>query len=100
LTPNQIASVASLIPGQLKVLEKTGFLTRTPLWFYILAEAAFYSRGQHLGPVGSTIVAEVLIVVLRNSTDSILVDPHWRPTLGNTQGEFSFEDLFKLARVF
>jgi Animal haem peroxidase len=100
LTPKQITLVAQEISdAQYKVLEGTGFLTRTPLWFYILAEAAFYSRGHHLGPVGSTIVAEVLIGVLRNSTDSILSDPQCRPTLG-TRGKFDFEDLLKLAGVF
>ena len=100
LTPEQIASVASEIPGQLAVLERTDFMTHTPLWFYVLAEAAFYSRGQHLGPVGSTIVAEVLIAVLQNSTDSILKEPQWRPTLGRTPGEFDFQDLLELAGVF
>jgi hypothetical protein len=100
MTDTQIASVADEIPGQFKVIKGTDFLTRTPLWFYLLAEAAFYSRGHHLGPVGSTIVAEVLIGVLRNSTDSILSDPHWRPTLGSTPGKFDLEDLLKLAGVF
>jgi len=103
LSDKQIASV--LREDQLKILTEPKFLgqkflERTPLWFYILAEAAFYSRGYHLGPVGSTIVAEVLIGVLRNSTDSILADPHWRPTLGSTPGKFDLQDLLKLAGVF
>lgn len=108
MTPEQIASVArevvdeTGIQRQYEVLAdpETDFLNKTPLWFYILAEAAFYSRGHHLGPVGSTIVAEVLIGVLRNSTDSILSDPEWRgPTLGPTPGKFDLEDLLKLAGV-
>lgn len=103
LTPEQILSVTEAIPGQSDFLkqteEKSHFLTKTPLWFYILAEAAFYSRGHHLGPVGSTIVAEVLIYILRNSTDSILSDSRWRPTLGET-AKFDLEDLLKLAGVF
>lgn len=102
LTDKQIAS--ALREEQLKLLKESTFLEqkfldRTPLWFYILAEAAFYSRGQHLGPVGSTIVAEVLIGVLRNSSYSILGDPHWRPTLGSTPGKFDLQDLLKLAGV-
>jgi hypothetical protein len=97
---DQIESVAKEIPGQFETLKGTEFLTKTPLWFYILAEAAFYSRGHHLGPVGSTIVAEVLIGVLRKSTDSILSDPQWSPTLGDTSGKFDLEDLLKLAGVF
>lgn len=100
MTPEEIISVTKAFPGQTEVLEKGRFLTKTPLWFYILAEAAFYSRGHRLGPVGSTIVAEVLIGVLRNSADSILSDPQWRPTLGNIPGKFDLEDLLKLAGVF
>jgi hypothetical protein len=108
LTPAQILSVAHDLSedprkpsAQEELLMKSKFLlTRTPLWFYILAEAAYYSRGYHLGPVGSTIVAEVLIGILRNSSDSILADPHWRPTLGASPGKFELEDLLKLAGVF
>jgi hypothetical protein len=109
LTRDQILSVANEIPVQIPepqyltqadTLKKTDFLNNTPLWFYILAEAAFYSRGSHLGPVGSTIVAEVLIGVLRNSTYSIMREPGWRPTLGETPGKFDIEDLLKLAGVF
>lgn len=101
MTEKQIASVVKEVSDvQYDLLIKTDFLSRTPLWFYILAEAAYYSRGHHLGPVGSTIVAEVLIGVLRNSTESILSDPQWRPTLGNTQGKFDLEDLLRLAGVF
>ena len=109
LTPDQILSVAHAIPAekdhkvstQEEILNRYESLQRrTPLWFYILAEAAYYSRGYHLGPVGSTIVAEVLIGVLRNSTDSILSDPRWIPTLGDRAGKFDIEDLLKLAGVF
>ena len=85
---------------QYKVLEDTGLIDNTPLWFYILAEAWHSNKGQHLGPVGSTIVSEVLIGVLRNSTYSILKEPDWRPTLGETAGKFDLEDLLKLADVF
>jgi hypothetical protein len=103
LSDKQIASV--LQEDQLKVVMEPAFseqkfLERTPLWFYILAEAAYYNRGYRLGPVGSTIVAEVLIGILRNSSYSILADPHWRPTLGSTPGKFDLQDLLKLAGVF
>jgi hypothetical protein len=106
LTPGQIMSVTAEIPifgngTQADFLKKldTNFFEKTPLWFYILAEAAFYCSGYHLGPVGSTIVAEVLIGILRNSTYSILAEPDWKPTLGETPGQFDIEDLLKLARV-
>jgi hypothetical protein len=104
MTYKQIESVVRDIPYQIDAIKRmekeTDFLNRTPLWFYILAEAAFYNRGHHLGPVGSTIVAEVLIGVLRRSTYSILSDPQWRPTLGDTPGKFDLDDLLKLAGVF
>jgi len=101
LTRDQMLSVGQNIANQNDILTETpSLLERTPLWFYILAEAAYYSRGYHLGPVGSTIVAEVLIEVLRQSSDSILCDPHWRPTLGRTPGKFELEDLLRLAGVF
>ena len=103
MPPEQIISVAEQIPippnkTQADFLKNTEFLDKTPLWFYILAEAAL-GGGIRLGPVGSTIVAEVLIGVLRNSTYSILADPDWKPTLGETPGKFDIEDLLKLARV-
>ncbi|HEY6802444.1 MAG TPA: heme peroxidase family protein [Pyrinomonadaceae bacterium] len=102
MTPAQIMSWAIEydVKEQIEILKNFQFLERTPLWFYILAEATYYSRGYHLGPVGSTIVAEVLIGILRNSTDSILCDPHWRPTLGRTPGKFDLEDLLRLAGVY
>jgi hypothetical protein len=105
LTPEQITSVAAEIPitedlTQADFLKKTDFANNTPLWFYILAEAALLGHGYHLGPVGSTIVAEVLIGVLRNSTYSVLADPDWKgPTLGETPGKFDIADLLRLARV-
>jgi len=106
MTVDQITSVAAEISigngTQADVLKKlkTDFFNKTPLWFYILAEAAL-GGGSRLGPVGSTIVAEVLIGVLRNSTFSILTDPDWKgPTLeGATPGKFDIADLLKLARV-
>jgi hypothetical protein len=32
-----------------------------PLWFYVLMESEYLADGDHLGPVGGRIVAEVLI---------------------------------------
>jgi hypothetical protein len=86
---------------QAQVLRDAGFLTRTPLWYYILAEAAVRANGQHLGPVGSTIVAEVLIGLVRRSEDSILRTKGWKPSLpSSTPGTYLLSDLLKLAGVF
>lgn len=38
-----------------------GFAEHTPLWFYILREAEVQADGQHLGQLGSRIVAETLV---------------------------------------
>jgi hypothetical protein len=84
---------------QAGVLQSAGFLTRTPLWYYLLAEAKHHG-GQRLGPVGSTVVAEVLIGLVRRSDDSILRTPGWTPTLpAATPGRFELADLLRFARV-
>jgi hypothetical protein len=60
------------------------FASNTPLWYYILREAEYFGvervpddeaigfGGQHLGPVGSLIVAETLIGLLWQDKNSIL----------------------------
>jgi hypothetical protein len=47
-------------------------LDPTPLWFYILGEAGTIGQGQHLGPVGGRIVAEVILGLLEQDTRSFL----------------------------
>ncbi|HKI02907.1 MAG TPA: heme peroxidase family protein [Thermoanaerobaculia bacterium] len=97
LTPNQIRDVTTL--AQSGTLADAGLLERTPLWFYILAEAKHHNRGERLGPVGSTLVAEVLIGLVRRSEDSILAGSGgWRPSLG-PEGRFDLPDLLRLAGV-
>jgi Animal haem peroxidase len=97
LTARQLQ--AAVPPEQAKALEDGDFLKRTPLWFYLLAEAAHAARGKHLGPVGSLIVAEVLTELVRHSEDSILASPGWKPVLGKTPGKFELTDLLRLAGV-
>lgn len=48
------------------------FLDRTPLWYYILKEAEVLAGGESLGPVGSRIVAETLIGLIRSDPSSYL----------------------------
>jgi hypothetical protein len=101
LTAEQIRQGAGNDQQQIQALEAGGFLERTPLWYYILAEAAVLGDGQHLGPVGSTIVAEVLVGLVRRSPDSIL-EPglDWEPNLPSAQpGRFTLPDLLRFARV-
>jgi hypothetical protein len=88
---------------QLNVLENSVFLERTPLWFYILAEASDPdgAGGHRLGPVGSRIISEVLIGLVRMSKDSILSKsaPAWKPSLGSTNQKFDLPDFLRLAGV-
>lgn len=87
-------------PEQLRVLEEAGFLDRTPLWYYILAEAAILGEGHRLGPVGGTIVAEVLVGLVRRSENSILQVQDWKPSLPSAiPGTFTLNDLLSLAGV-
>jgi Animal haem peroxidase len=100
LSGAELEEVASS-PEQVEVLRSSGFLARTPLWYYILAEAAKYGDGNRLGPVGSTIVAEVLIGLVRRSKDSILRHPKgWTPSLPSAKpGAFELADLLRFAGV-
>jgi hypothetical protein len=98
LTPAELSAAAGSV-DQVEVLDHAGYLDRTPLWYYLLAEAA-HGGGNHLGPVGSTIVAEVLIGLVRRSKDSILTAANWTPTLPAAQaGTFTLADLLRLAGV-
>ncbi len=90
LTPDELRAAAGS-QAQVDALEAGGFLDRTPLWHYILAEAAHHG-GDRMGPVGSTIVAEVLVGLIRHTTDSILRYPGWTPSLP------AAGDHFRLAR--
>ena len=92
--------IKSAVPeAQQEVLDASVFLLeRTPLWFYVLAEAA-YERNQnstekvdYLGQVGSYLVAGVLFGLILNSAHSVLATPGWTPTFGG-----KLEDLFALS---
>jgi hypothetical protein len=99
LKPAEIRAAANN-RKQVEVLDRAGFLNRTPLWYYVLAEAALLGGGRRLGPVGGTIVAEVLVGLLRRSEDSILRRSGWEPSLPSAEpGKFTLSDLLKLAGV-
>jgi hypothetical protein len=90
------AVAASVSTEQLEAVRDPQFSKRTPLWYYILAESAA-GLSDVLGPVGSTIVAEVIIGLVRGSVDSIFREPGWQPTLGSVPGRFVLRDLLHLA---
>ena len=84
----------------------------TPLWFYILREAEYYGvtkdmnepgvafGGQHLGPVGSRIIAETFIGMLQMDRNSFLhckppFAPH--PSILNGGTRFTLDRLVAYA---
>jgi len=100
LAAGEIRNVAAQASKQQEqALLAGGFDKSTPLWYYILAEAAA-KPSDTLGVVGSTLVAEVLIGLVRWSEDSILSQPAWQPTLGQKPGLFTLEDLLRLGSVW
>jgi hypothetical protein len=74
-----------------------GFHEATPLWFYILAEAAGAGAGgNHLGEVGSRIVAETLWNHVRFADDSVLANPPTEAELAT--GEFTLRGLIRIGQ--
>jgi hypothetical protein len=68
LTPEQIGIVSS------------GWRGETPLWYYILREADLCTGGHRLGPVGGTIVTEVLVGLIDADATSFRRNQRdWRP---------------------
>jgi hypothetical protein len=58
----------------------TGWKGETPLWYYILREAAACTGGDRLGPVGGRIVAEVLVGLINADATSFRTNSQgWRP---------------------
>ena len=78
---------------------RAALLESTPLWFYILCEAATVldpvggGGGLHLGPVGGQIVGEVLVGLIEGDPESFLaIEPTWRPSYGQND-DFTMADL-------
>jgi hypothetical protein len=83
---------------------RLGLEDSTPLWYYVMREAAVMEKGLRLGPVGGRIVGEVFIGLLELDADSYLAaSPRWRPTLparnGRVTGEFRMVDFLTFAGV-
>ena len=78
---------------------KTVLKSHTPLWYYLLREAQVKGAGEHLGPVGGRIVAEVLVGLLEGYPQSWLHQkPMWKPFLpAATADDFRMKDLVKFT---
>lgn len=87
----------ALSPDDLADLRPFHLDKRTPLWFYILREADVAADGEHLGPVGGRIVAEVITGLITGDRQSYLrQDPDWTPTYG-ADTSFTMVDLLQAA---
>ncbi|HYJ03522.1 MAG TPA: heme peroxidase family protein [Chthoniobacterales bacterium] len=99
-------------------LIKYGFDRDTPLWYYVLKEAESsrlgseaeppklggeaeppkLSGGAHLGPVGSRLVAGVIVGALLADPNSYLsIDPDWQPPVLDGQPRDSMSALLSLV---
>ncbi|ANC30614.1 peroxidase family protein [Isoptericola dokdonensis] len=72
-------------PARVEAMEAAlePFRGGTPLWFYVLQEAKVHGNGNFLGEVGSRILAETFVYLLRRDDDSFLRTPDpWTPADG------------------
>jgi hypothetical protein len=98
-TGEAVARALGAKPLTRKELALGDWRDETPLWLYILREAAIRADGDRLGEVGGRVVAEVLVGIIRKDPESFLSNnPSWRPTLPSHQaGTFKIRDLLILA---
>lgn len=82
-------------------LRELGWQGQTPLWYYVLREAAVREHGERLGPVGGRIVAEVLVGLIDADANSYRVaDPAWQPSLpARRKAKFTMADLLRFAKA-
>ena len=79
---------------KLTAAEKDKVATNTPLWFYVLREAEL--NGGLMRGVGARILAETFHRAIEGSTNSIVREPDWRPSLGRG-AKFEMTDLLFFA---
>lgn len=84
-----------------KVAKRYGFDRETPLWYYVLKEAAVRRDGVCLGPAGGRLVADVVLGLLQLDPNWILNrKPGWTPVLpAKNPDEFCLTDLLRFAGV-
>ena len=101
LTPAEIEQGDSQAVND--AIDAGGFDVNSPLWFYILKEAEIRADGNSLGELGSRIVVETQIGILRNDPSSYLNadDGPWDPWLGvrldNGDPIVTIRDFFRFA---
>jgi hypothetical protein len=94
---------AGLPPNEVAVLNASAglLLKKTPLWYYVLREAAVLGGGNQLGPVGGRIMAETFVRMLKRDASSFLNAPGgFTPILPSAApNDFTVADLVNFAGV-
>jgi heme peroxidase len=89
--------------NEVTVLNSNGglLLKKTPLWYYVLREAAVLGGGNQMGPLGAKIVADTFVRMLSRDAGSYLnVTGGFTPFLPSaTPGDFTVADLVIFAGV-
>jgi len=104
IAPMTAAQLTQGLPAnEIVILNSNGaiLLQKTPLWYYVLREAAVLGGGNQLGPVGARIVAETFAKMLKRDANSMLnVSGGFTPFLpAASPGNFTVTDLVIFAGV-
>jgi hypothetical protein len=104
LTPLSTADLMSGLPADEIVLLNSGggiLLMKTPLWYYILREAAVVNGGDSLGPLGGKIVADTFVRMLKRDANSYINKTGgFTPFLpSDVLGNFTVTDIIKFSGV-
>jgi hypothetical protein len=104
IAPMTVAQLTNGLPAnEVAILNSNGGLlkTKTPLWYYVLREAAALSSGNQLGPLGAKIVADTFVRMLKRDGESYLntIAPFAPFLPSDTPGDFTVTDIIKLSGV-
>ena len=104
ITPLTTAELTQGLPAsEVNVLNSSAglLLKKTPLWYYVLREAAVLGGGNQLGPVGGRIVAETFVRILKRDPTSYLNAPGgFIPMLPSAMpNDFTVADLIVFSGV-
>lgn len=103
VAPMTVAQLTAGLPANEVALLNSNdglLLKKTPLWYYVLREAAVMQQGDRLGPVGGGIVARTFVRMLKRDASSYLHLNNFTPSLpAKTAGDFTFADLVNFAGV-
>lgn len=103
IPPLTTAQLTSGLPAaEIQILNKNRklLLRKTPLWYYVLREAAVLKNGDQLGPVGAKIVADTFVRMLKRDGQSFINAPGFIPFLpADTPGQFTVTDIIKFSGV-